>query len=141
MKVRVKRRTVVEPRALINGVEQVTGPAVYVIDGVEAETRTTFSLRFDADPTDADVVVKVRELVGDDGADIDPGPTNGRRAIFEAAAAAAATWDALDRLNAKIQAPETGATNKQKTGAQALADRAYVRARRLASDYADAVSE
>lgn len=141
MKVRVKRRTTVEPRALINGVEQVTGPAVYVVEGVEADTRTTFAVRFDTDPTDADIVVKVRELIGDDGADVDPGPANGRKALFDAAAAAAAKWDALDRLNAKVQDPATGATNKQKAGSQALADRAYVRARRLASDYADAVGE
>lgn len=141
MKVRVRTRRPIEPRSLVNGVEIVTGPAVYVVEGIEAETRTAFSLRFDADPTDAEIAVRVRELVGDDGDEVDPGPSNGRRALFDAAADAAAKWDALDRFNAKVQDPATGATNKQKTGAQALADRAYVRARRLASDYADAVGE
>lgn len=138
MRVRVKSRRQVEPRALVDGAEVVTGPAFYVVEGVEAETRTMFSLRFDADPTDAEIFVRVRELVGDDGDEVDPGPSNGRRASFDAAAAAAATWDALDRLNAVIQA--TG-NARQKLGAQALAARAYSRARGLAADYADAVAE
>lgn len=138
MKVRVTRREIVERLALVDGAEVVTGPAFYVVEGVEADTRTAFSLRFDADPTDAEIVVRVREVVGDDGDEVDPGPANGRRALFDAAAAAAATWDALDRLNAVIQA--TG-NARQKLGAQALADRAYARARRLAADYADAVAE
>lgn len=113
--------------------EQFTRHYVRVVDDLGVVRK----LAFDHAPTDAEIL----SALPAGPVEIDPGPGNGRRAIFEAAAAAARDWDALDRLNAKVLDPATGATNKQKAGALALSERAYTRARRLASDYADAIAE